>query len=78
MSKRRRSPRPIPSHTVSRPLSYEDVLDEVEVLTRRIREDNQKRDELVRKARDLGASWHAVSLAVEMTPQGANRRWREP
>ena len=54
----------------------EEVLDVVEILTNRILEASNQRDQLIALARNMGASWHAISLAVHMTPQGANRRWK--
>ena len=73
MSKRRRPPGRPPTAAVR---TLDQELTNINEITHQLSRLNRDRDEAVLRARELGASWHKIGLATELTPQGANARWR--
>jgi len=54
------------------------ALDELDRLRTQLEQATQRQKRAVQRARDTGASWHQIGLAMGTTAQGAHKRFRRP
>lgn len=57
--------------------TVDEVLAALRISNHELKAADRRRDDLVAKARTVGASWTQIARALDMSQQGAHGRWRE-